>query len=146
MALLYVNFFSSSLHRKVPMQVILPTDTWNESKEPLKTLYLLHGLTDNCTAWTSNTRIEHWACERNLAVVMPSGENAFRQQLLWRLWSLRWSRADRDHKKNVSLVVQTRGHLYRRAFHGRIWCAQKRAKILRNFRLYCLLIWSNSHF
>jgi len=77
MALLYVNFFSSSLHRKVPMQVILPTDTWNESKEPLKTLYLLHGLTDNCTAWTSNTRIEHWACERNLAVVMPSGENSF---------------------------------------------------------------------
>jgi len=77
MALLYVNFFSSSLHRKVPMQVILPTDTWNESKDPLKTLYLLHGLTDNCTAWTSNTRIEHWACERNLAVVMPSGENSF---------------------------------------------------------------------
>jgi S-formylglutathione hydrolase FrmB len=44
---------------------------------PFKTLYLLHGLMDNCMAWTSNTRIERWAMERDLAVVMPSAENSF---------------------------------------------------------------------
>lgn len=77
MALLYVNFLSDTLHRRVPMQVILPTDARNECQGLFKTLYLLHGLTENCTAWVSNTRIERWAIERNLAVVMPSGENSF---------------------------------------------------------------------
>ncbi len=77
MALLHVNFFSATLHRKVPMQVILPTDAAIESAGLFKTIYLLHGLMDNCTAWTSNTRIERWAMERNLAVVMPSAENSF---------------------------------------------------------------------
>ncbi|MFN8442578.1 MAG: alpha/beta hydrolase family protein [Caldilineaceae bacterium] len=77
MALLQVNFNSATLHRKVPMQVILPTDAMNGSAGPFKTLYLLHGLTDNYLGWTSNTRIERWAMERNLAVVMPSAENSF---------------------------------------------------------------------
>jgi putative tributyrin esterase len=77
MALLQVNFNSATLHRKVPMQVILPSDAEIGSGGPFKTLYLLHGLFDNCLAWTSNTRIERWAMERNLAVVMPSAENSF---------------------------------------------------------------------
>jgi S-formylglutathione hydrolase FrmB len=77
MALLQVNFNSATLHRKVPMQVILPSDAEIRNEWPFKTLYLLHGLMDNCMAWTSNTRIERWAMERNLAVVMPSAENSF---------------------------------------------------------------------
>lgn len=77
MALLQVNFRSAALRRKTLFQVILPTDAPNGSNTPYKTLYLLHGLTDNCFAWTSHTRIERWATERNLAVVMPSGENSF---------------------------------------------------------------------
>lgn len=77
MALFQINFFSTSLKRKVPMQVILPVDGVNGSAGPFKTLYLLHGLLDNCFAWTANTRIERWAMERNLAVVMPSAENSF---------------------------------------------------------------------
>ena len=77
MALLQINFKSAALQRKVPMQVILPSDAKNGNVEEFKTLYLLHGLKDNYTAWTSNTRIERWATERNLAVVMPSGENSF---------------------------------------------------------------------
>ena len=77
MALLQVNFYSATLHRKVPMQVILPSDAGSGSAGPFKTLYLLHGLMDNYQAWISNTRIERWAMERNLAVVMPSAENSF---------------------------------------------------------------------
>ena len=42
-----------------------------------KTLYLLHGLLGNYTDWVSGTRIQRWAEEKNLAVVMPSGDNAF---------------------------------------------------------------------
>ena len=77
MALLQVNFYSNELRRKVPAEVILPTDARNGCEAPYKTLYLLHGLMDNYKAWTSNTRIERWAVERNLAVVMPSAENSF---------------------------------------------------------------------
>jgi S-formylglutathione hydrolase FrmB len=77
MSLLQVSFRSAALHRKVPMQVILPSDAEIGSAGPFKTLYLLHGLMDNCQGWTSNTRIERWAMERNLAVVMPSAENSF---------------------------------------------------------------------
>lgn len=77
MAILQVNFNSTTLHRKVPLQVILPVDSKTNTGGPYKTLYLLHGLFDNYTGWISNTRIERWAMERNLAVVMPSAENSF---------------------------------------------------------------------
>ncbi len=61
MALLQLNFTSATLHRKVPMQVILPADAADGNGGPFKTLYLLHGLMDNCTVWTFNTRIERLA-------------------------------------------------------------------------------------
>ena len=83
MALLQVNFVSSSLKRTVPIQVILPVDKIfgdadsNADPAPFKTLYLLHGLLGNYTDWVSNTRIQQWAEAKNLAVVMPSGDNSF---------------------------------------------------------------------
>ena len=83
MALIQVNFMSKSLMRMVPIQVILPVDKFfgeegTEAEEkPFKTLYLLHGIFGNYTDWVSGTRIQRWADEKNLAVVMPSGDNAF---------------------------------------------------------------------
>lgn len=83
MALLQVNLISKSLMRAVPIQVILPVDKLvfpgmpvREDK-PFKTLYLLHGIIGNYMDWVSGTRIQRWAEENNLAVVMPSGDNAF---------------------------------------------------------------------
>ncbi len=83
MALIQVNFVSHFLFRTVPMQVILPVDKlqWGEQRpvqpQKFKTLYLLHGLLGNYTDWVTGTRIQRWAEERDLAVVMPSGDNAF---------------------------------------------------------------------
>lgn len=83
MALLQVNFLSDTLKRTVPMTVVLPVDKIRPGstaeKEPpkFKTLYLLHGLLGNCTDWVCNTRIQQWAEEKNLAVIMPSGDNSF---------------------------------------------------------------------
>ena len=83
MALIQVNFVSKSLMRTVPIQVILPVDKFSLSDKPLreekpfKTLYLLHGIFGNYTDWVTNTRIQKWAEKKNLAVVMPSGDNAF---------------------------------------------------------------------
>lgn len=83
MALLQVNFFSDALKRTVPIQVILPVDKVGPDgllpipEKGFQTLYLLNGLFGNCTDWVSNTRVKQWAEDRNLAVVMPSGENSF---------------------------------------------------------------------
>lgn len=82
MALIQVNYVSSALQRTVPLQVILPVDKLTPdgklpAEKKFKTLYLLHGYLGNYTDWISGTRIQRWAEERDLAVVMPSGDNAF---------------------------------------------------------------------
>ena len=83
MALIQVNFFSQTLMRTVPMQVILPVDKMTfpgmpkREEKPYKTLYLLHGVFVNYTDWVSGTCIQRWAEEKNLAVVMPSADNKF---------------------------------------------------------------------
>ncbi len=40
-------------------------------------MYLLHGGYGNHTDYVSGTRIRRWAEEKNLAVIMPSGDNQF---------------------------------------------------------------------
>ncbi|MBR2828946.1 MAG: acetylesterase, partial [Solobacterium sp.] len=84
MALIQVNYLSKALFRTVPVQVILPVDRisfetmdYEPVQRKFKTLYLLHGLLGNYTDWVSGTRIQRWAEEKNLAVVMPSGDNSF---------------------------------------------------------------------
>lgn len=83
MALLQVNFMSQSLVRTVTMNVILPVDKIAfpgmpvKDPRPFKTLYLLHGIFGNYTDWVTGTKIQRWAEEKDLAVVMPSGENMF---------------------------------------------------------------------
>ena len=85
MALIQVNYMSRALFRIVPLNVILPADKFDadtdryvqQKDQKYKTLYLLHGLLGNYTDWVSQTRIQKWAEEKNLAVVMPSGDNSF---------------------------------------------------------------------
>ena len=82
MALIQVNYVSAALQRTVPLQVILPVDKLTPDRKlpkqkPFRTLYLLHGYLGNYTDWVSGTRIQRWAEERDLCVVMPSGDNAF---------------------------------------------------------------------
>ena len=84
MALLQVDYLSNTLFRKVTLSVILPVDNvdyekgeYFPDKAPYKTLYLLHGLLGHHTDWVCETRIRRWAEEKNLAVVMPSGDNSF---------------------------------------------------------------------
>ncbi len=106
MALISVDYFSSSLMRTTTLEVILPVDdqgaayatdsamrhaggtleaemrAWEQSpyppkREPFKTLFLLHGISGNHADWISETRIRNWAESHGIAVVMPSGYNAF---------------------------------------------------------------------
>lgn len=83
MALVQVNFISKMLSRTVTFNAIIPLDKISFGEEevaeakPLKTLYLLHGAFGNYTDYLSGTRIQRWAEEHNIAVIMPSGENQF---------------------------------------------------------------------
>lgn len=83
MAFIQMNLLSKSLMRTVPVNVILPVDKMvlpgmpEREDKPYKTLYLLHGIFGNYTDWVCGTRIQRFAEENDLAVVMPSGDNSF---------------------------------------------------------------------
>ena len=90
MAVFQIDFMAESLGRTVPLMVILPTDKMyfpgmprREEGKPYKTLYLLHGILGDCTDWIYGTRIRRWAEEKDLCVVMPSGDNAFYLDQPW---------------------------------------------------------------
>lgn len=77
MALLEMQYYSKALATSVSVNVILPEI--NKKKDGVgspdgeyKTLYLLHGLSDNCNAWLRYTSIERYAKDYNIAVIMPS--------------------------------------------------------------------------
>ena len=84
MALINCNFFSSVLGFDTSMTVILPDqkhaqENQSSAKKPLKhpALYLLHGLSDDHTAWQRRTSIERYVSSLNLAVVMPNVHRSF---------------------------------------------------------------------
>lgn len=76
MAVLSVMYTSEVMHRNVNFKVILPVEN-ADRPEKFPTLYLLHGYYGNESDWINGTRVEMWARERNLAVVMPAGDNGF---------------------------------------------------------------------
>ncbi len=86
MAFIQVNMMSESLYRTVNVNVILPADKIAmpdqkdqkiEKVKEFKTLYLLHGIFGSQVDWINGTNLQRWAEEKNLAVVMPAGENRF---------------------------------------------------------------------
>ena len=79
MALLHVDFFSDVLGMCTQMDVILPEHTKGQigmegvsGAGSCKTLYLLHGMSDDHTIWQRRTSIERYAAEKGIAVVMPT--------------------------------------------------------------------------
>ena len=78
MALLHVNFYSRTLERETQMDVILPEAAKKligmegVATRQCKTLYLLHGMSDDQTVWQRRTSIERYAAAYGLAVVMPT--------------------------------------------------------------------------
>ena len=82
MALLHASIMSQSLMRTVDITVILPCDKLyfpgmeKREDKPYKTLYLLHGIFGSHVDYISGTRIQRWAEEHNLVVVIPSGDNS----------------------------------------------------------------------
>ncbi len=82
MALIHCDFYSEALKLSVSMCVILPQATQIGMKgvsrrRKHRTLYLLHGLSDDHTIWQRRTSIERYAASLGLAVVMPAGHRSY---------------------------------------------------------------------
>jgi putative tributyrin esterase len=75
MALIRCDFAAYALEMDTSMTVLLPQLPAGSPPPPV--LYLLHGLTDDHTAWTRLTSIERYAEEKGLAVVMPQAHRSF---------------------------------------------------------------------
>ncbi|MEU8664828.1 alpha/beta hydrolase, partial [Actinoplanes philippinensis] len=74
MALIRCDFWSEALEMSTSMTVLLPD---GDSADPPPVVYLLHGLTDDHTAWTRFSSVERYAEEHGVAVVMPSVDRSF---------------------------------------------------------------------
>ena len=87
MILTEVNFFSETLGLGCSMYVLLPqrplADAQNKPRKKFRTLYLLHGRSDDHTAWQRFTSIERYVEKLNLAVVMPAVHRSFYNDMFY---------------------------------------------------------------
>ncbi len=77
MALITCNFSSELLSKAVTLNAIIPQKPRGAAPGKYRTLFLLHGLSDDHTAWCRYTSIERYAREYNLAVIMPDCGRSF---------------------------------------------------------------------
>ena len=68
MVLIHAGYFSHELDMCMQSDVLLP-----QSEGPHRVLWLLHGASDDETAWQRRTSIERYVEGTGLAVVMPCG-------------------------------------------------------------------------
>ncbi|MBN2626193.1 MAG: esterase family protein [Spirochaetales bacterium] len=75
MAQLTCRFFSETLNLATVMSVILPERL--EPGEKCPVLWLLHGYTEDHTAWCRRTSLERYVSGTGMAVIMPDGANSY---------------------------------------------------------------------
>lgn len=78
-----LHVFSEAIEMMTTVNVLLP-DMKNMTDEPLETLYLLHGYSDDHTAWMRKGHMEDYAEQYRLCVVMPEVAHSFYTDLPWK--------------------------------------------------------------
>ncbi|MGI6214911.1 MAG: alpha/beta hydrolase [Christensenellales bacterium] len=73
MAFLKCTHYAKTLSMNRDFYAVIPEN----GKAPYKTVYLLHGLSDNATCWTRYTSCERYAKANELALIMPDGDRSF---------------------------------------------------------------------
>ncbi|HEY8285895.1 MAG TPA: alpha/beta hydrolase-fold protein, partial [Chloroflexota bacterium] len=73
MALCELRYYSAALENMTAATLILPEGR----PGPFPTFYLLHGLSDDHTAWTRNTSLERYAEASPFMIVMPDGGRGY---------------------------------------------------------------------
>jgi len=74
MAYIEIHLTQSNCLQKMTSFIALTPEC---KKGPFPVLYLLHGMSDNHTAWTRRTSIERYVQDLPLIVVMPDGDRSF---------------------------------------------------------------------
>ena len=74
MALLRCDVYSACLGMETTVQVVLPD---KGAVSDARLVYLLHGLTDNSTAWQRYSRAESYAAQYGAALVCPEVQRSF---------------------------------------------------------------------
>ena len=78
MAVIKCEFRSDVLQIDTAMNVILPQEARADTPDgKLPALYLLHGMSDDESAWLRRTSIERYAVPLGIAVIMPDGGRSF---------------------------------------------------------------------
>ncbi len=73
MAFITCTFYSELLQKSVQFNAIIPQG----KEQGAKVVYLLHGLSDDYTAWSRYTAIERYANENGIVIIMPDGARSF---------------------------------------------------------------------
>ena len=85
MAVFRIAFASETLFRTVNLNVIVPVETYGRTDvkkpEKFKTLYLLHGFGGSQDDWMDYSNLRAISEKYNLAIVLPSGENSFYENM-----------------------------------------------------------------
>jgi putative tributyrin esterase len=76
------HFLSRALQRHQAFNVILP-DPQRAGPGPYACFYLIHGASDDFTAWMTNTGIWRYVRDLPLVVVMPDAERSFCVNTAW---------------------------------------------------------------
>ena len=74
MAHLQCTFYSKALEMDTLVHVVLPNEG---DLSRTKVVYLLHGLSDNASAWSRYTMVERYALSAGVAVIMPEVQRSF---------------------------------------------------------------------
>ena len=79
MAVITIDFKSQVLNKNTHLNIILPelANNFTDKPQDYACLYLLHGLTDDESAWLRYTTLESYLAKTNLCVVMPEVDHSF---------------------------------------------------------------------
>lgn len=77
MALVTLQYSSEALMKPATVYLIVPESCFTGTKlSDRQTVYLLHGLSEDGSSWIRKTNAERYALEREMVLVMPSGDRS----------------------------------------------------------------------
>ncbi len=74
MSLIQMDFMADSIQRWTTAEIYLPDA---KQTAPLRALFLLHGYGGNHTDWLTRSNVMRLAERRNIALIMPDGDNSY---------------------------------------------------------------------
>ena len=140
MAFFRCDVMSESLGMATSVLVTMP-DTGDLAAAPV--VYLLHGLTDNCTGWLRYTQAEHLARTHGAILIVPEVQRSFYTDMA--CGPKYFTYINQGIANALPPVfrhsARTGAHLYYGAFDGRIRCYEMRfycAAAVRRVRRFFL--------